>query len=421
VGVRSVSRRVTPGWVRLAVICLVAVGFQPLAAAPAAAAPCAEPGRSLAPVPWPQQMLDFERAWPLTRGGNVKVAVLDSGVDANHPQLRPRVAAGTDLIDPPTAGRADCAGRGTQVAGIVAAQPEQGVGFRGVAPQATIVPVRVSDDETGGPSAGAAGLAAGIRFAVGSGARVVLVSFAIFTADPAVEAEVAAAVAADVLIVATVGEDGGQGGADRIPYPAAYPGVIGVGAVGENTLAWNDNGTRAVDLVAPGVRVVSTQRGAGLVLADGTGHAAAFVAGAAALVRGRWPTMRVPEVTRRLTATAAPAPGGADTARYGSGIVSPYAAVADQLAAGPPGSLPGLRADTGEDRDRAATWASSATLAVLLAAVAVLVALAFVGVAAALPRGRRGRWRPRVAPRPVQRSEDEEPAPPVRLFADREL
>lgn len=399
-----------------------AAALQPVGAPGAFAAPtCAEPAATVAPVPWPQRMFDFERVWPLTRGGNVRVAVLDSGTDAGHPQLQGRVVPGTDLIQPGGDGRADCAGRGTRTAGIVAAQPAQGVGFRGVAPQATIVPVRVSDNETSGPSAGVPGLVAGLRFAANSGARVVLVPFAFYTADPALQAEVAATVARDILVVAAVGEDGGANRPGRTPYPAAFPEVLGVGGIDESTQVMVESGSGPfVDLVAPGAAVLSTQRGGGLVVDDGTAYAAAYVAGAAALVRARFPDLPARDVARRLTATAAPAPGGADAAAYGSGIVSPYAAVADQLAGGPPGELPGLDRESDEDRVRARNWASSANLALLLAAIAVLVTLACVGVAAALPRGRRARWRPRVAARPVQRHEDEEPAPPVRLFADRE-
>jgi membrane-anchored mycosin MYCP len=410
-------------WRAAAVATLAAVAvLQPVAAPAAFAAPtCAEPGATVAPVPWAQRMLDVERVWPITRGGNVRVAVLDSGTDAAHPQLANRVAPGTDLIQPGGDGRADCAGRGTRTAGIVAAQPAQGVGFRGVAPQATIVPVRVSDNETSGPSAGVPGLVAALRFAANSGARVILVSPVTYVADPALQAEVAATVARDILVVAAVGEDGGPNRLNRTPYPAAFPDVLGVGGIDESTLVMSESGSGPfVDLVAPGAAVLSTQRGGGLVVEDGTVYAAAYVAGAAALVRARFPDLPAKEVSRRLTATAAPAPGGPDAAAYGSGIVSPYGAVADQLAGAPPGELPGLGRDTDEDRARARNWSSSANLAMLLAAIAVLVTLACIGVAAALPRGRRARWRPRVAARPVQRHEDEVPPPPVRLFADRE-
>ena len=365
-------------------------------------------------------MLDYAGAWPLSRGENVKVAVLSSGVDATQPQLHGRVVPGTDLIEH-TDGQSDCTGHGTEVAGIIAAQADPNVGFRGVAPLATIVPVRVSDDEASGHTAGIPGLAAGIRFAVTSGARVILVPITVYQPDPALQDAVAEASAKDVLVVAAVGNDAGTSGTNRTPYPAAYPSVIGVAAIDQTGAAPADVGHGPfVDLAAPGVRVATTQRGGGLVVADGTGLAAAFVAGAAALVRSRWPDLRVDQVITRLTATATPAPGGPDSGRYGYGIVNPYAAVADQMAARPPAPLPGIAHDDATDQARAQTWAASARTTFLLTTLGVLLALAVIGLAVALPRGRRARWRSRLAPRPVPQVENEEPGPPVQLFADRE-
>ncbi|GAA1030199.1 hypothetical protein GCM10009557_21370 [Virgisporangium ochraceum] len=398
------------------------VGTLSVPAAPASAAPnCVDPGTAYAPEPWPQKMFGIERAWALTRGANVLVAVLDSGVDANHPQLRGRVAGGTDLITPGGDGRADCAGRGTQTAGIIAAQQEPIIGFHGLAPQATILPVRVSDSETNGPSAGVAGLAAGIRFAVSRGAKVISVSPVSYIADPNLAAAVAEAVNNDVLVVAAAGEDSGSNGLNRIPYPAAFTGVLGVSAVEQNTMVSEKSGQGTfVDLAAPGVAVVSTQRGGGVTPAEGTAFAAAHVAGAAALVRSWFPQMPAPEVAKRLMATAAPAPGGVDSLRYGGGIVNPYGALADQLMDTEPVSVPGMPQEDASDLARERNWTSSGNLAKLLAGLGVLVALALIGLGAAVPRGRRRRWRPSITRRPVQRHEDEEPQPPVRLFADRE-
>lgn len=404
---------------RLGALFLVAAGLVVVPAAPAVAAPdCTEPGTQYAPVPWPQRMFNVERVWTLTRGANVRVAVLDSGVDANHPQLRGRVEPGGDFMTQGGDGRADCEGRGTQTAGIIAAQPIANVGFHGIAPNVTILPVRVSEDERGAQTSGSPGLAAGIRFAVSRGARVILVSPVFYAPNPDLAAAVATAVAADVVVVAAVGEDGASTGLNRTPFPASLPGVIGVAAIQESTVAVDNSGRGPfVDLVAPGAGVVTTQRQSGLVPVSGTAHAAAFVAGAAALVRSYWPNARAEEVQRRLAATAAPAPGGVDSAVYGNGVVSPYGALADQLTGDEPAPLPELAAPD-PNRDRA--WTSSGNLAKLLAGLGVLLALALVGAGAAFPRGRRRRWRPRIVKAPVHRPEDEEPQPPVRLFADRE-
>jgi membrane-anchored mycosin MYCP len=402
------------------VVGLAAVVLQPLAApSPAGAAPeCTDPGTQVATIPWAQAQLGFERAWPLSRGDGVKVAVVDTGVDANQPALRGRVVRGTDFVNPGGDGRADCNGHGTQVAGIIAGAPVNGLAFRGVAPGATILPVHVLEEPTRATSFK---LADAIRFAVTNGARVIVVPYAIYDDNPAVRQAVAAATSADVVVIAAVGEDGGNNGANRRPYPASYPDVVGVGATDEaSSLAASSGQGSFVDLTAPGVNVLSTGRVGGLVGGDGTGVASAFVAGAAALVRSRFPDLPAAEVAKRLAATATPAPGGVDSAGFGFGVVSPYAAVADLMAAGSPAVLPGFVHDEAADRRRAHSWATSKRLALLLTVIGVLLALGVIGVAVAWPRGRRNRWRPRLAPPPVQHEQDHEPAPPVQLFADRD-
>jgi membrane-anchored mycosin MYCP len=85
-----------------------------------------------------------------------------------------------------------------------------------------------------------------------------------------------------------------------------------------------------------------------------------------------------------------------------------------------PAALPGMNQEDASDAARKQSWASSRNLAKLLAGIGVLVALALVGLGAAVPRGRRRRWRPSIARQPVQRPDDDEPSAPVRLFADRE-
>src|SRR5689334_6196233 len=159
----------------LAALALLAV---PLAVPdPAAAQPPANQRCDLAvtgPVPgrpWAQQRLDYERVWPLTRGSGVTVAVVDTGVQGSHPQLRGGVLPGIDVVNGGTA-ETDCVGHGTLVAGLLAARPADGTGFAGVAPAATVLPVRVTNSQQG--SAGP--LATGIRRAVDAHAQVINVS-----------------------------------------------------------------------------------------------------------------------------------------------------------------------------------------------------------------------------------------------------
>ena len=109
----------------------------------AIAAQCAEPGQAIAAVPWAQRLLAPERVWPFARGSAVTVAVLGSGVDAKHPQLAGRVLRGYDAITRRAGADSDCLGLGTQAAGVIAAQPTRAVGFVGVAPGVSVLPVRV--------------------------------------------------------------------------------------------------------------------------------------------------------------------------------------------------------------------------------------------------------------------------------------
>jgi len=290
-------------------------------------------------LPWAQQQLKPQRAWPFSDGAGVTVAVVDSGVDADHPQLRRpgKVLRGRDFYLTGTLpGNYDCISHGTGVAGIIAADSRTGIGFQGIAPGARILPVRVSEreiDETGqtqliDPRI----LAQGIKYAADQGAQVINLSIAGSRDQQAVRQAVAYAVAKDVVVVAAVGNR--QTGTARLPsYPASYPGVVGVGAV-------DIAGARVsasqigpyVDLVAPGAGVLTTTRVDGQAYQNGTSYAAPFVAGTAALIRSAWPELTAPQVIQRLLATATPARGGQSGTEYGAGIVDPYRAVTEGMA-----------------------------------------------------------------------------------------
>jgi len=165
---------------------------------------------------------------------------------------------------------------------------------------------------------------------------------------------------------------------------------------------------RFVDLVAPGAAVWTLQRGGGMVSVDGTGVASGFVSAAAALVRSRG---GAPNVVQQLLATATPAGGG--SAEYGRGIVNPEAAVSDHLVAAAPRTLPSVG---GPSPAGASVWERSRRWALIWTGVAFGAMLVVFTVAVALPRARRRRWRAAEAPAPRERSEPDEPGPPVLLF-----
>jgi subtilisin family serine protease len=254
-------------------------------------------------TPWAQRVLSFSSVWGLTEGAGVTVAVIDSGVDAN-PQFGERVTVAPDLAGE-VAGipaGADCVGHGTAVASIIAAAPQAGVSFSGVAPQAQILSIKITNSEKGIPGGVTA---AAIRDAVDLGASVISLSLAAGN-TPALQSAVQFAEASNVVLVAAAGNDvdGGKGPF----YPAAYPGVLSIGAVGQDgSLASFSNTRTPVTVTAPGVDVASAYPGvypdAYSLEDNGTSFATAFVSGVAALVRASHPDLSAAQVVARIAST----------------------------------------------------------------------------------------------------------------------
>ncbi|MFB9570516.1 S8 family serine peptidase, partial [Saccharopolyspora hordei] len=176
----------------------------PHAAAQPPVGQCTPPSETpVTTMSWAQQRMAADRAWSLTRG-EVVVGVVDTGVSAAAPALAGAVLPGTDLRGGP--GDDDCFGRGTFLASLIAARPSSDphVPFAGVAPGATIFPVRVNDDppKVLDHAALARDIARGIRAAVDGGARVVAVGLVATLDVPELRAAVAHAAQRDVLVVA---------------------------------------------------------------------------------------------------------------------------------------------------------------------------------------------------------------------------
>jgi type VII secretion-associated serine protease mycosin len=375
---------------------------------------CAEAGEVIRNVPWPQQMLGPQRVWPFSRGSGIKVAVLDSGVDANHPQLAGHVEPGFDAVAGSGTADSDCLGTGTQVAGVIGARQASSVGLVGVAPAVRILPIRVLADQRSGALADPGVLARGINAAVDRGADVIAISTITYTNSPALQSAVSNAESHGVILVAAVGDRGSDADSPT-PYPASYSGVIGVGAIGQSGDRWSESQHgRYVDLVAPGAEVLTLQRAGGMTVASGTGVACGFVAGVAALVRAkRGQDTPAYKIRQLLLATAVPAAGAEE---YGHGVVNPYAAVNDQVAKTSPTPLPALVRPT---HQASSAWARSRELAITGTLIAVGAVLVVLVLAVALPKGRRRFWRSALAPPPRQTEELDEPGPPVLLFDER--
>ncbi len=289
---------------------------------------------------WGLAALHARQAWRTTQGAGVTVAVLDTGVDGTHPDLRGAVLPGKDLIGF-GAGRGDrpWARHGTAMAGIIAGRghgPGREQGVLGIAPAADVLPVRVILEE-GDPGRARArerkggALAEGIRWAADHGADVINLSLGDDSEtahhEAAEDEAVQYALARGVVVVASAG-NGGQDG-DRVSYPAAYPGVIAVTAV-------DRAGTKApfstrhwyADVSAPGVDVVIADPDRHYYEGWGTSAAAAWVSGTVALIRAAHPGLSPAQIGRLLADTARDEPaGGRDDAR-GHGLVDPAAALA---------------------------------------------------------------------------------------------
>ncbi len=347
-------------------------------------------------------------AWPVTRGNGVTVAVLDTGVDVSVPDLAGSVTAGPDEAagaDPP--GYQPPHLHGTYIASLIAGHGS-GTGRRsgviGIAPAARILSVRVILDNTEpgfGAFANESGnddaIGNGIRYAVQHGAGVINMSLGSITPSQNLRAALAYATAHGVVLVAAAGNDGTpQPGYTPFSYPAAIPGVIGVGAVSRTgaRAAFSDDNSSVV-LSAPGVKVIGAGPGGSYLEADGTSPASAFVAGVAALIRARYPRLTPFQVEQAMVSSATHRPAGDYSPATGFGEVDAPAALAaaGRLAGAPaePGLAAGARfADPGPipvvRRDRVSVAGYAAAAAVLVLAFLVLAIAAAVRIRRRPPR-----------------------------------
>jgi serine protease len=278
-----------------------------------------DPGRA---QQWGLDALGAGAAWTVTRGAGITVAVVDTGV-APAPDLAGRVLAGWNVITSNDVA-ADDNGHGTHVAGTIAEVEGNGLAEAGIAPEASILPVKVLGADGSGSDAD---VAAGIVWAADHGARIVNLSLGGPDSSTVLSDAVVYARGKGVLIVAAAGNDGGSVG-----DPARLPGVLAVGAVDSALVrAPFSAGGRALDLVAPGVGIVQqTLDGAG-GYADrsfsGTSMASPHVAGVAALVLAAGRATTATGVARLLARTALDLGVAGKDAAYGAGLVRADAAL----------------------------------------------------------------------------------------------
>jgi len=252
---------------------------------------------------WPKlaevaERTGLEQAWARSRqGAGVLVAVLDTGVDAEHPELRDRLEPGVDFVN--GAEPHDDNGHGTAMAGIVAGARDNGHGACGVAPLARILPLKVADANG---RAAVSDVVAGLDAAVARGAQVINLSLGTRVDSAALREAVARAVAAGAVLVAAAGNDP----VTDVTYPAAYPGVLAVTALGADGGLWASAAAGPdVDLAAPGGELVAPLPGGVFGHASGSSAASAWTAGVAALVLSAAPSSPA-QVRGGLRASARP-------------------------------------------------------------------------------------------------------------------
>jgi subtilisin family serine protease len=414
----------------VAAVAVVAAG----SALPASARELTAAGRTVNAAEWWLPALGAPAAWRATpgEGKGVTVAVLSTGVDGGHPDLTGSVTTGPDFAKTGRApGQAYWADEGTAVAGLIAGHGHGAggaEGITGIAPRARILSIQVTleyNDPLDADSAVTgrlpAAIADGIRYAVNHGASVISLPLDPATmsaagngntgSNQAERAAVAYAIAHDVLLVAPAGDNGGAG--DAVNYPAAYPGVIAVGATArDDELAPFTNTGSYVALTAPGASGPPTAPDpdeqqtppAGLTVAAPSGGyqtlastdmSAALTAGVAALIRGRYPWLTTAEVTQAIEEGATAPDSGptssGTTAGWGHGALNAAKALARSAAIAaahprptptqptapalaPPAPVRPAAASTAAAKPASTGGAARSVLLDLLIAVCVLIA-----------------------------------------------
>ncbi|WP_169313840.1 type VII secretion-associated serine protease mycosin [Stackebrandtia nassauensis] len=378
------SRRLLSGFA--ACLALAAIVVCP---SPAYAKGCEAESRDdpMPQTPWPLERMRPERMWPLTRGEDMKVAVIDSGV-GEHPILKGRVKA-VDYTEDKLGARCDMASHGTLVAGIIAGADTSDSPFHGLAPDASILSYRVIDTVESATSRDAVvPVVDAIRDAVDKGADVINLSLT-SVHTTALQEAIEYAHRKDVVVVAAAGNSGAEG---RKSYPAAYDTVIAVAGLRPNGEHVESSSIGDyVDIAAPGEQIdgpAPSGGGYGRREKGGTSFAAPYVSATAALLKSYYPKDSPEETAARMLVTADHPPGGRNQL-VGYGELNPYRALTTVLTAAE------KREAITPDAPQQASDPGAVTRkrALLFTACAAALVLVFLAAKVIVPRGRNRRWR----------------------------
>jgi subtilisin len=288
------------------------------------------------PISWNLVRIKADKVWGKCRGGNVRIAVLDTGVDRNHPALTQNVSMSLDVIRGAREGEDEC-GHGTYVAGIIAAA-NKGEEKVGVAPEASLCCLKVLDDDAHGDPAT---LVRGIEWCITNGMQIINMSLGLRSDNLSVREIIQLAANSGILLIAAAGNDGL--GSGRVRFPAAYDSVVAVtGTDTSDQISPQSSWGPEVDLCAPGEGINSTDRYSRLpqwlreILPEGTfrvwpgggawsSFAAAHVSGVAALILSANASITPAGVGEILRDTAEDL--GLPSISQGAGLVSAEGAI----------------------------------------------------------------------------------------------
>ena len=246
------------------------------------------------PGEWGLRLIGLPSVWPADAATHPVIATVDTGANADFPDLKQVVVSGWNLLDN-TANSSDTAGHGTDVALVIAANQGNSYGLAGACPMCRVMPVKISTDGT----ATAKLVAAGIRWAVDNGSKVITISIAApGPPDPDEQAAVDYAGARGAVVFAAAGNDGST----TMHYPAALRGVVSIAGTDENDALypWSSRGSW-VDLAAPGCIYGDTM--------CGTSYGPPLVAAAVGVLMSASPSVTAVQAVNALRATAVHIPG----------------------------------------------------------------------------------------------------------------
>lgn len=351
---------------------------------------------------WWLDPLKVRQAHKVAKGGGVTVAVIDTGVDAAHPDLKGAVLPGTGMLGSTSAkGWDDPTGHGTGIASIIAARGGSGANqMLGIAPEAKILPIAV-------PAPFSGTIARPVRYAVDHGAKIINMSFGGKGAATQEEIDAIAWARSKGVIVVAAGGNTTQGD-DHVPHPGSYPGVITVNGTDRAGNLWSGSlHDNTMDIAAPAEDIISAKPRAlssnTFGVSSGTSDATAMVSGALALIWSKYPKLDAANVVNRLLATAVDKGQAGRDDQFGNGLIDILAAVTAEVPAvtvDPLGPVTigtaAAPADGGDTGSGSADFGTPAIRTTIVAGVA-LVLLTAVVLAIILPARAINRRRQREA------------------------